>query len=150
MRWEQFEAEMSLTLKRLKGTSMRVEDGGRVAKNRQLCDFLYWDGDGHTFAIECKATKGKSLPWKNIAEHQLDDLVEFSSMHPSHIALFAINYYDEKLCECVLIEARKLKEYKETHDRKSLHLDDALEIGTRLIPERESGRRFWTLRRRDK
>ena len=145
-RWKEFEREMSASLKRLPGYSMRVEDGGNVSRNEQLCDFLYWDMHGHTFAIECKATKSPSFPLKNIRPHQLQDMCDFAEMHKqSHIALFAVNFWGPPKSDVYLIEATKMREYVLTSGRKSLPRADAAKIGKRMKEARFDKRRVWVL-----
>jgi penicillin-binding protein-related factor A (putative recombinase) len=51
--------------------------------------------DGYLLPSEMKSTKGKSLPFKNIKEHQIDSLVSSNTYDPKIIPGFLINFSDE-------------------------------------------------------
>lgn len=129
---KRFEGKFRKSLLLLPGASCRFEDGGAVAKNRQLADFMYWDYDGNSFAFECKATKKPAFPMCDMGDGQMDGLLEWESMHESYHALVALNFYGENVARdnrCILVEARSLMRYLEYRGRKSIPADDAAEIG---------------------
>lgn len=129
---KRFEGKFRKSLLLLPGASCRFEDGGAVAKNRQLADFMYWDYDGNSFAFECKATKKPAFPMCDMGDGQMDGLLEWESMHESYHALVALNFYGENVARdnrCILVEARSLMRYLEYRGRKSVPADDAAEIG---------------------
>lgn len=120
---KRFERKVANSLHSLRGASMRVEDGGRYSRNRQLCDFLYWPDEGGTIAIECKAVKGTRLPLSRLGAgepgSQFERLLGFIANDRK--AILAVNYYGEDyrhedrcyLVPVILllgIEGRSLKE----------------------------------------
>ena len=97
---KRFESRFSTSLHRLAGASThgyatRLEDGGATAKNRQLADFLFFSDDGHTWAIECKATKERSFPLTNLRDNQMDELHRFEYGKEKRHSVLAINFWDE-------------------------------------------------------
>ena len=103
---KRFEARFSKSLHLLPGASMRIEDGGAKAKNRQIGDFAYWADNGHSYIIECKATAEASFPFRNIQPHQMDNLHRFDSLGRHRHAVLAINFYGDDYRaenECCLI-----------------------------------------------
>ena len=107
-----FEYRISRSLHALKGASMKVEDGGRYAYNRQLCDFLYWPDTCGTIALECKAVKGKSLPLSRLGIDkqggQLDRLLEWADRYRKPV--LAVCYYDTTVAKgrCYIVPVRFL------------------------------------------
>jgi len=96
---KRFEANISRALHALSGASMRIEDGGRYAMNRQLADFLYWPDFPATYAIECKSTRGKSFPLGRIGygerNGQLYRLIGWNDVHAKRYALMALEFYQD-------------------------------------------------------
>lgn len=129
---KRFEAKFHQSLLMLPGASCRFEDGGAVAKNRQLADYIYWDNGEETFVFECKATKKPSFPMCDMGDEQLEGLLEWEAMRPTFHAVVALNFYGENVAaenRCILVEARSLVRYLEYTGRKSIPADDAAEIG---------------------
>lgn len=86
--------------------AMRIEDGGKVGKNRQWGDFFFFDEDGTVWLIECKATKEKSFPIVNLRKEQMAALKTFDGWHENFRSVVAINFYGENLRErndCILV-----------------------------------------------
>ena len=52
--------------------------------------------DGYLFPTEMKSTKGKSLPFKNIKEHQIESLIASNTYDDKIIPGFLINFSDEE------------------------------------------------------
>lgn len=135
---KRFEAKFHDSLKRLDGASMRIEDGGRGAKNPQLGDFLFWGGESDTFLFECKATGKGRLDFERLAKKgkdgksQMDRLLGFSDLRRCNHSLIAINFYGGDVARenrCVLIEAHAMEAYINETDRASIPLADAIRIG---------------------
>lgn len=90
---KRFEGRFRKSLSLLPGWSVRLQDGGKVAKTQMPGDFLYLHGGEH-WLIECKATALGSLPFKNVADEQLAELSRFERKGDVFHALVAINFYD--------------------------------------------------------
>ena len=112
---KRFEGNVSRSLHALDGASMRIEDGGRYAMNRQLADFLYWPDFPATFAIECKSTRGKSFPMGRIGygerNGQLYRLTAWHDEHAKRYAVVLLEFYNEYRSDkrCYAIEAHWLR-----------------------------------------
>lgn len=129
---KRFEGKFHKSLWQLPGASMRIEDGGGKAKNKQMGDFLYWDLGENTFLFECKATHGKSFKLRNLTDDQLESLLKFDALRESNHSVIAINYYGDDVAQenhCVLINVNQYKSYIEGTDKASLSYDDALDLG---------------------
>lgn len=68
-----FEAEFSRSLKALPGFGFRLLDGGPNVRIKQPGDFIYCGAI--TWLIECKTTKQRSFPFRNIQPHQIESLM---------------------------------------------------------------------------
>ena len=106
---KRFEERVARSLHELDGASMRVEDGGRGAFNKQLCDFLYWPDRGGTIAIECKAAKDR-LELRRLGvgkeDGQLARLLAFQGR--GRRSVVAVNFYGDdyrKHNRCYIIPA---------------------------------------------
>lgn len=125
---KRFEQRFASALHELPGASMRIEDGGAVAKNYQYGDFFYFADDGNTYLIECKATRLPSFEVRNLRETQIAMLTRWQETHPqTRHAVIAINFYGDnyrKENDCLLVT---LDAYKQLHAR-------AREAGRASIP----------------
>jgi Holliday junction resolvase len=81
--------------------------------------------DGHSYLIECKSVKGKSLPNANVSDHQIKALLH----HRAHggSSYLAILYYNGKrgkatLRETWLVPIKWYTDYFTRYPRKSLSL----------------------------
>lgn len=129
---KRFEAAFKTCLNRLPGASMRIEDGGKIGRNRQWGDFFYWDDGELTYLFECKATHLTSFPNEKLKDHQLEALKRFDSLRVNHHSVLALNFYGESLLEknrCILVDVWAYVNWLESHDRKSLPEDEAARIG---------------------
>lgn len=135
---KRFEGKFHDSLRLLDGASMRIEDGGRGAKNPQLGDFLLWCGVDETFLFECKATGDGRLEFRRLCKKgkdgksQMDRLLGFSDLRDCHHSLIAINFYGKDVARenrCVLVEAHVMEAYINETGRASIPLADALQIG---------------------
>ncbi len=99
---------------------------------KNSCDFFVFTGRT-LFAIECKSLKGKSLPYSNIRDKQLKDLVEIDGRKPvNSYGVFVINFRDVN--ETYLIHSYIVNGLKLSGERKSLSLEECKKNGT-LIPQ---------------
>lgn len=129
---KRFERSFHMSLKLLPGASMRIEDGGGKAKNQQWGDFFYWDYEGNDILVECKATKEDAFPHRNLADRQLERLLQWEKISPRKISYLAINYYQENIRlhnECVLIPISNYVDWLDETKRASLPYEVALRIG---------------------
>lgn len=115
--------------------------GGQYFRVRNLCDFILYKYPT-LYLIELKSSKGKSIPFSNIAEHQKEGLAEAGKIKGIK-AGFIINMRDIE--ETYFIEAGVLKEYVDNNielfevtegksGRKSIPIEWLKENGT-LIPQ---------------
>jgi recombination protein U len=124
----------------------RLKDGGgwSDATNTRFtssnpCDFIVYSASQHEmdtgvlYKLELKSTKGISLPFGNIKEHQLKELTESGTK--GVMAWFIVNY--RQVNETYVIAAHTLASYIESGVRKSLPVsycrDNCLLIKQSLI-----------------
>lgn len=77
---------------------LRINDcvymvGGRLASNKSVADFFLCDGK-HSFLVECKATKNKSLRFDALQPHQLQGLNEFDALGEYTHGVIAVEFYE--------------------------------------------------------
>jgi penicillin-binding protein-related factor A (putative recombinase) len=95
-----FEEEVQTSCKEQKIWFFRVKDVNPMALKPSFkvpenpYDALLYRG-GYLFPSEMKSTKGKSLPFKNIKEHQINSLVDSQTYDSKIIPGFIINFSDE-------------------------------------------------------
>ena len=95
------------------------------------CDFIVWSGENRqVYKFELKSIKGKSLPFANIKENQLDGLCK--SSNKDVMAWFIVNF--RAVNETYWIPALAMACEIDIGERKSLSLAKAKEIGI-LIPQ---------------
>lgn len=95
-----------------------------------ICDFFVFTGE-KLIGIECKSFKGKSCPFNNIKENQVNGLYEINKFKNSH-GVFFLNFRD--LSETYILSAIKIKELILLESRKSISLEQARQFGI-LIPQ---------------
>lgn len=110
--------------------------GGNEATRFQqtnMCDCEIFDGE-RLFLLELKSVIGKSLPFGNIKDHQLNELVE-ASCYRNVIAGFVIEF--SSIDRCFFISARDMAYYMNNSGRKSVPLSylesKGLEIGIKKL-----------------
>ena len=92
------------------------------------------------YALELKSTKGKSLPYNNIKDHQIRDLL-WCSEFANVISGFVIEF--DSTNECYFIEISQFEKFKEQSDRKSLPIDFCRENGLKIeIINKKVNRQF--------
>ena len=118
----------------------RLKDGGGWGNatnmrftSKNPCDFIVFSGNeaddyGSMYKLELKSVAGKSLPFSNIKDHQLDSMVE--SGQKNVFAWFVINF--RGVDETYWIPAQLLKSHIETCGRKSLSLENAKTVGHKI------------------
>ena len=104
-----------------------------------ICDCLIFDGET-LFTLELKSTKSKSLPYNNIKEHQIKDLL-WCSEFANVISGFVIEF--DSINECYFVEIADFMAYKSKSNRKSLPIDYCRENGLKIdIMNLKINRRF--------
>lgn len=104
-----------------------------------ICDCIIFDGE-ILFTLELKSTKGKSLPFNNIKEHQIKDLL-WCSEFANIVSGFVIEYSD--FDECYFIEISIFKKFFDKKERKSLPIDFCRKNGIKIGVEKlKINRRF--------
>lgn len=97
-----------------------------------ICDCMIFDGE-NLFLLELKSTKGKSLPYSNIKEHQIDDLL-WASDFANVICGFVIEFAD--INECYFIEIKDFVAFKMSSERKSLPIEFCSNKGVKIGVEK--------------
>ena len=95
-----------------KGTKTRFQQ-------TNICDCIIFDGD-YLYTLELKSTKAKSLPYSNIKEHQIEDLI-WCSNFANVISGFVIEFSD--LNECFFVEISLFNKFYEESNRRSIPID---------------------------
>lgn len=87
-----------------------------------------------SWLVECKAVKGKSLPFKRVADHQRTALTNFNNIGGIAKGVVVINMYGErrKFNRLFMLTIDKFEEYSMICNRKSIPLcwleENALEL----------------------
>lgn len=101
---------------RLKDSSNKWSNGNTRFTPTNVCDAIMYDGH-ILYLLELKSTKEKSLPFKNIRNHQISDLLSFSHFK-NVICGFIIEF---NVCNaCYFIEINQFNEFKSKSNRMSL------------------------------
>ena len=115
------------------GTSSWGGNGATRFQQTNICDCEIFDGE-RLFLLELKSVIGKSLPFNNIKDHQLNELVE-ASCHKNIVAGFIIEF--SSVDRCFFIGAREMDWYIKNSGRKSVPLSylesKGLEIGVNKL-----------------
>ena len=98
-----------------------------------ICDCMMFDGY-ILYLLELKSTKGKSLPLKNIKQHQITDLLD-KSKYLNVVCGFVIEF--RELNECYFLEIKRFLEFLEQNDRKSIPIDFLRNKGIRIAVEKK-------------
>lgn len=131
------------------GYALRIPDkcfagqGGRLLSEPSEGDFWFFARSGHSYLVECKATRLPSLPFANIGERQLEALARFDAVGERAHGLLALNYYGPSLRaknELYLVAIGDFIEWRRGCGRKSLPEGEAERIGTRC--QRQKGGRW--------
>ena len=96
---------------------------------KNICDFLIYPPH-LLIGIELKSHKGRSIPFSNFKEHQIEGLIELDNL--GGWGLFIVNFRDHSLT--YHINARQVKKFIEISQRKSLSLEMAEQTGE-IIPQ---------------
>lgn len=94
--------------------------GGEATRFQQtnMCDCEIFDGE-RLYLLELKSVTGKSLPFVNIKDHQLNELVE-ASCYKNIVAGFVIEF--SSIDRCFYLSARDMAYYMNNSGRKSIPL----------------------------
>lgn len=113
--------------KRCDVTRLKDAGGWSDATNMRFtsknpCDFIIWSKQTRRmYKFELKSVQGKSMPFANIKQHQLDSLCE--SRNKGVFALFVVNF--RAVNETYLIKPEMIEACIENGVRKSLSLAEA-------------------------
>lgn len=112
-------------------------------QSTNICDAIMFDG--YTlFTLELKSTKGKSLPFANIKEHQIDDLL-WCNQFFHVISGFVIEFSD--LDECYYLDIVDFKHFKDNTDRKSIPVDYCRSNGFKIDVEKKKVNRKFNVKK---
>lgn len=93
-----------------------------------ICDYILFDGD-YLYLFELKSTKGKSLPFTNIKEHQINDLMR-ANEYSNIFSLLVIEFSDIEEYYCLKID--DFKTFYDSANRKSLPIEFCREKGIKI------------------
>ncbi|MED1863409.1 Holliday junction resolvase RecU [Fictibacillus nanhaiensis] len=129
---------------------MAIKPGYKTAEN-PYDSLIYYDG--HLFPTELKSTKGKSLPFKNIKDHQIESLIKSNTYDRRIIPGFIINFSD--LNRAFFLQIDDFMEYMEhakdnqktcrgfSVNDKSLTLDYCEGIGIEITGHKKKVKMRW-------
>ena len=125
---------------RLRDNSNTWSNGNKTRfATSNICDCLLFDGE-YLFTLELKSTKGKSLPYSNIKEHQINDLL-WCSEFANVISGFVIEF--DSLNECYFIKINDFVGFKQCNKRKSLPIEFCRKFGLKIgIEKKKINRKF--------
>lgn len=104
--------------------------GGANTRFQQtnICDCELFDGE-RLYLLELKSVIGKSLPFVNIKEHQLKELVE-ASRYKNIVAGFLIEF--STINRCFYLSAKDMEHYIGNSGRQSIPLSYLIEKGIEI------------------
>jgi len=95
-----------------------------------ICDFFIFTGK-ILFGVELKSFQGKSLSYNSIRENQLEGLTKMSFEDPNNAqGVFILNFRD--LSETYFVFAHRIKQRKDSGERKSLSLEEVRAFGLKI------------------
>ena len=113
---------------RLKDSSNTWSNGNTRFTLTNACDVVMFDGS-ILYLLELKSTKGKSLPLKNIKDHQISDLLAFS--HFKNVLCGLVIEFSE--CNtCYFIEISLIDKFKKEANRMSIPIDYCQNNGIKI------------------
>lgn len=103
----------------------RMYQGGASA---QSPPDLIVNRDGANYLIECKATKGKSIPFSRLGDHQKRYLERYDSIGSQHHAFVACLFYNGqrgsgRVYRSWLVPILYWSDYQKKHPRKSMSIN---------------------------
>ena len=100
---------------------------------RNSCDFFLFTGFT-LYGVECKSFLGKSMPYSNIKDNQLKDLLNMSVSKPINAqGIFILNFRD--FAETYYLNAFVVNALIQSGVRKSISIDEARSNGI-LVPQK--------------
>ena len=121
---DQFMSNYDDDSKEAKAGNAKYDDSKRFTLKSDY-DYQVFTGE-LLYCLELKSCQGKSLPFKNVKDHQINSLLEVS-LKDSVVAGIVINYRDYE--KTIFIDIDDYLDYLNESDRKSIPVDDAIEIG---------------------
>lgn len=97
-----------------------------------ICDFLTMTNE-YLFLLELKSHQGSSIGFNCIRDNQLKEMTNIE--HKKIKAYFILNFRDKE--KTYAIEAKELKEYIETAERKSIPFDWCRQNGIEIESEKK-------------
>lgn len=100
--------------------------------NKSICDYLLYT-QPTLYALELKTTKEITFPFKNIAEHQLDNMVKFGNL-PGIVAGFVINFRQQE--ETYFVRGIEIQKLVDKGDKR-VSCETLSKIGTKISQEKK-------------
>lgn len=100
--------------------------------NKSICDYLLYTSP-NLYTLELKTTKEKTFPFKNIAEHQLDNMVKFGEIE-GVISGFVINFRQQE--ETYFVRGNRIQELIDKGNKR-VSCDTLAKIGIRIPQEKK-------------
>lgn len=119
---------------RFKDGSAAWDNGSKTRfQATNICDFMLYKKP-YIFLLELKSTKGKSLPFSNVKEHQRKELLE-ASKHDGVFCGLLIEF--SSLNTVYFIEISQFERFLLQMSRKSLPLEYVSKNGVKIDLERK-------------
>lgn len=132
---EYFRKNVLLTGDRIRDKVYHFGSFSAAKRDESLFDF--WIFNGRFFGIEAKQTAERSLPYKNIKEHQIANLKVVNDL--GGVGIFLINFHStkrtakgNKLNLTYALNVKDFLAYKENNERSSIPLEYIIEKGLNL------------------
>lgn len=100
--------------------------------NKSICDYLLYTKP-YLYTLELKTTKEKTFPFKNIAEHQLVNMVNFGELD-GIIAGFVINFRQQE--ETYFVRGSEIQALVDKGEKR-VSCETLAKIGTRIPQEKK-------------
>lgn len=134
---EYFRKQGILTGDRIRDKTYHSFGNSHFAAKRDESLFDFWLFNGKFLGIEAKQTAEKSLPYKNVKDHQVENLNLINSL--GGIGIFLINFHSTKRTpknnRIDVVYALNIDDYikyKEENDRSSIPLEYVQEKGCKI------------------
>ena len=134
---EYFRKAGQLTGDRIRDKTYHSFGSSHFAAKRDESLFDFWIFNGRFFGIEAKQTAERSLPYKNIKDHQIKNLNLIDNL--GGVGIFLINFHSTKRTakgnKINLTYALNIKDfisYKDSNDRSSIPLEYVIEKGLNI------------------
>lgn len=116
-------------------TRLRDPLGGQAGV-RNICDYIVYLKP-YSYYLELKSRQGNTLNFREITKNQWEGLRKIASK-PGVIPGVVVNYSDHN--KTYFVHINVLVYLKEKQGRKSIHINEAQELGVELLGERKRTR----------